>query len=90
MEAEVIANNNIKHSESECFNEFLRHLDRQERASLIKQIAYECGVSRPVVYSWKYMCCRIPAFAKQIIEKCAGHRIFNYTDNDHDKEETIC
>ena len=55
MEAEVIANNNIKHSESECFNEFLRHLDRQERASLIKQSAYECGVSRPVVYSWKYM-----------------------------------
>ena len=73
---EVIANNDIKHRESECFNEYLNRMDRCDRAEFIKYLAHECGVSRPVVYSWKYMCCRIPARAKEVIEKYAGFSIF--------------
>ena len=87
MEAQVIANNNVKHSESEYFNEFLRYMERKERAELIKEIAFRCGVNRTVVYSWKYMCCRIPEVFKPIIESCAGCRIFPRDTDDHEKEE---
>ena len=73
---EVIANNDIKHRESECFNNYLNDLSNKERAEFIKLVAHECMVTRPVVYSWKYMCCRIPEYCKQTIEKCAGKIIF--------------
>lgn len=69
--------NNIKHREAGEFITYLDTLNRKERARFIKWVAHECKVSRPVVYSWCYMCSRIPTKAKEIIEKCAGKRIFN-------------
>lgn len=69
-------NNDIKHREAGEFTDYLNTLSRHERARFIKWVAEECDVTRPVVYSWRYMCSRIPEYAKEIIEKCAGVAIF--------------
>lgn len=76
MEA-VTLNNDIKHREASQLAAYLATLDRRERADFIKWIATEYGVARHTVYSWRYMCCRIPEQAKSIIEKCAGRMIFS-------------
>lgn len=76
MESKVIINNDTKHSESEQFNGYLSTMERTEKAEFIKYLAFTCGVSRPVVYSWKYMCSRIPQRCKEIIERAAGQKIF--------------
>lgn len=70
-------NNDIKYREAGELKCYLGTLNRRERAKFIKWIAHECMVSRPVVYSWCYMCARIPDFAKRIIERCAGTRVFD-------------
>ena len=69
-------NNRIKYDDTSSFVCYLLTLDRGKHAEFIKKVAYRCGVSRSVVYSWKYMCCRIPTYAKEIIEQCAGVQIF--------------
>ena len=76
MERDVKINNDTKHSESEQFNDYLSTMERTEKAEFIKYLAFTCGVSRPVVYSWKYMCSRIPQRCKEIIERAAGQKIF--------------
>ena len=83
-------NNNIKHREAAQLTAYLDTLSRMERARFIKWIAEDCNVSRATVYAWRYMCSRIPDFAKAIIEKCAGQEIFIEDDKDqcHDKKET--
>ena len=77
-------NNDIKHKEAAQLTAYLKTLTRHDRAGFIKWIAEECKVSRPVVYSWRYMCCRSPEFAKEIIEKCAGTVIFTTETDDLD------
>lgn len=69
-------NNKIKYREAAQLTAYLNTLDRRNRANFIKWVAEECDVARPVVYSWRYMCSRIPEYAKAIIEKCAGQMIF--------------
>lgn len=69
-------NNTIKYKEAAELTAYLNTLDRRNRANFIKWVAEECDVTRPVVYSWRYMCSRIPDYAKEIIEKCAGQVIF--------------
>ena len=82
-------NNNIKHREAAQLTAYLNTLDRRNRANFIKWVADECDVTRPVVYSWRYMCARIPEYAKAIIEKCAGREIFTEeTDADNDTTQT--
>ena len=82
-------NNNIKHREAAQLTAYLNTLNRRSRANFIKWVAEECDVTRPVVYSWRYMCARIPEYAKAIIEKCAGQEIFTEeTDADHDSPQT--
>lgn len=82
-------NNNIKHKEAAQLTAYLNTLTRGERARFIKWVAEECKVTRPVVYSWRYMCCRIPEHAKETIEKCAGQEIFtDETDIEYDTTET--
>lgn len=73
-----MTNNNIKHREAAQLTAYLKTLDRRERADFIKSLAYDCGVSRPVVYSWRYMCSRIPDYCKKIIERNAGQSIFTH------------
>lgn len=82
-------NNNIKHREAAQLTAYLNTLDRRNRANFIKWVADECDVTRPVVYSWRYMCARIPEYAKAIIEKCAGREIFiDETDETDDTTQT--
>ena len=82
-------NNNIKHKEAAQLTDYLNTLTRSERAAFIKWVADECKVSRPVVYSWRYMCCGIPETPKEIIEKCAGQEIFtDETAIENDTTET--
>ena len=69
-------NNTIKYKEAAELTAYLNTLDRRNRANFIKWVAEECDVTRPVVYSWRYMCSRIPEYAKKVIEKCAGQVIF--------------
>lgn len=69
-------NNRIKFKDAMQLTDYLNTLNRRHRAEFIKWIAEECKVNRPVVYSWRYMCSRIPKIAKEIIEKCAGRVIF--------------
>lgn len=70
-------NNTIKYKEAAELTAYLDTLGRRDRANFIKWVAEECDVTRPVVYSWRYMCSRIPEYAKAIIEKCAGQVIFS-------------
>lgn len=70
-------NNTIKYKEAAELTAYLNTLDRRNRANFIKWVAKECDVTRPVVYSWRYMCSRIPEYAKEIIEKCAGVPVFD-------------
>lgn len=79
-------NNNIKHREAAQLTAYLNTLNRRNRANFIKWVAEECDVTRPVVYSWRYMCSRIPEYAKTIIEKCAGQMIF--TDETEATDDT--
>ena len=82
-------NNKIKYREAAQLTAYLNTLDRRDRANFIKWVAEECDVARPVVYSWRYMCCRIPEHAKEIIERCAGQEIFtDETDIENDTTET--
>lgn len=82
-------NNNIKHREAAQLTAYLYTLDRRNRANFIKWVAKECDVTRPVVYSWRYMCARIPEYAKAIIEKCAGQVIFtDETDANDESTQT--
>lgn len=82
-------NNRIKYKEAAELTAYLKTLDRHNRAEFIKWVAKECDVTRPVVYSWRYMCSRIPQYAKDIIEKCAGKIIFLAdTDIEDDTTET--
>ena len=74
-------NNTIKFREAGEFTAYLNTLDRRSRADFIKWVAKECDVTRPVVYSWRYMCSRIPDYAKEIIEKFAGVAIFGLETN---------
>lgn len=69
-------NNNQKYEDAAYLTAFLDTLDRKSRADFIKLTAFECNVSRNTVYSWRYMCCRIPDKAKAIIERLAGEAVF--------------
>lgn len=72
-------NNDIKHVEAGKFTAYLNSLTRRERAEFIKYVAAECGVSRSIVYNWRYMCTRIPESAKKVIEKAADFPVFEQT-----------
>lgn len=69
-------NNQQKRIDTERFYGYLETLEQPDRAEFIKWVAFECGVSRPVVYSWCYMCSAIPDYAKEIIERGAGRTLF--------------
>ena len=72
-----MTNNDIKHREAGELRVYLDSLDRRDRAEFIKWVAKECDIARPVFYGWCYMTSRIPEYAKRIIEKCAGKKIFD-------------
>lgn len=83
-----MTNNDIKHTEATRLNEFLDTLTYRERVEFVTCVVKLAGVRRQTFFNWKCMACRIPDYAKEIIEREAGERIFasNPTDN-YDKTE---
>jgi hypothetical protein len=70
--------NEIKIVESRRLNEFLEQIPRSDRKYFIHKVVEACGttVSYKTFNNWRYMSCRIPIFAKRVIEEIAGKQIF--------------
>jgi hypothetical protein len=70
--------NEIKRVEGELLNNFLDSIPRCDRKYFIYKVINKCGY--PVTYktfnNWRYMACRIPIFAKRVIEEVAERQIF--------------
>lgn len=73
----IITNNDIKHREASQLNAFLDTLTYRERVEFVTCVVKVAGVKRQTFFNWKGMACRIPDYAKQIIEKEAGERLFD-------------
>lgn len=78
-------NNNHKYNDALYLTIYLDTLDRKSRAAFIKYVALTCNVSRNTVYSWRYMCCRIPDKAKHIINRLADRNVFPDFKNEADE-----
>lgn len=77
-----MTNNEIKIIEAQLLNDYLATIPSCDRKYFIREVVRQCGngVSAKTFYNWKYMSCRIPVFAKKIIESVAGKEIFIWTD----------
>ena len=69
-------NNDIKHKEATQLNGYLATLTYRERVEFVTCVVKVAGVRRQTFFNWKGMACRIPEYAKNIIETEAGERIF--------------
>lgn len=69
-------NNDIKHREAAQLNAYLGTLSFWERVEFVSAVVKAAGVKRQTFFNWKAMACRIPDFAKEIIEHEAGACIF--------------
>lgn len=77
MKRQTSINNDIKHREATQLNAFLDTLSYKERVEFVTVVSNRAGVRRQTFMNWKGMACRIPEYAKQIIEKEAGERLFD-------------
>lgn len=68
--------NDIKHRDAKelCF--YLDTLTYQQSVEFVNEVVRLTGVNRRTFFNWKYMCCRIPEWAKTAMEKVAGQSIF--------------
>lgn len=80
-------NNEIKHREAKQLNAFLDTLTYRERNEFVTEVVKSAGVRRRTFFNWKYMACRIPEHAKQIIEDEAGVSIFDDTGPDTEQPQ---
>ena len=69
-------NNDIKHSEATQLNAYLDTLAYRQRVEFVSAVVKSAGVKRQTFFNWKAMACRIPEFAKEIIEEVAGKPVF--------------
>lgn len=76
----VNLNNDIKHKEATMLNNYLDTLTYRERVEFVTGVVTAAGVRRQTFFNWKGMACRIPEYAKRIIENEAGARIFSDTN----------
>lgn len=74
--SQTLANNNIKHTEAQQLNAYLDTLTYWERVEFVSCVVKAASVKRQTFFNWKCMACRIPDYAKQIIEDEAGEHIF--------------
>lgn len=68
--------NDIKHRDAKerCF--YLETLTYQQSVEFVNEVVRVTGVNRRTFFNWKYMCRRIPEWAKTAMEKVAGQSIF--------------
>lgn len=69
--------NDIKHRDAKQLCGYLNNLSTQERIEFVTEVVEATGINRRTFFNWKYMCCRIPDWAKSVIERVAGERIFS-------------
>lgn len=65
------------------FVDYLQSLDDDDHCDFILKLAAECGVTREVVYSWKYLSVRIPEEYFDIIDNCIGYPVLAPFKSEH-------
>ncbi|MYM12815.1 hypothetical protein [Muribaculum intestinale] len=68
--------NDVKHRDANLLCAYLNLLSEQQRVEFVTEVVEATGVNRRTFFNWKYMCCRIPDWAKTAMEKVAGQSIF--------------
>lgn len=68
--------NDVKHRDANRLCAYLDLLSDQQRVEFVTEVVEATGVNRRTFFNWKYMCCRIPEWAKTAMEKVAGQSIF--------------
>lgn len=68
--------NDVKHRDANRLCAYLDLLSEQQRVEFVTEVVEATGVNRRTFFNWKYMCCRIPEWAKTAMEKVAGQSIF--------------
>jgi len=68
--------NDVKHRDANRLCAYLDLLSEQQRVEFVTEVVEATGVNRRTFFNWKYMCCRIPDWAKTAMEKVAGQSIF--------------
>ena len=68
--------NDVKHRDANRLCAYLDLLSEQQRVDFVTEVVEATGVNRRTFFNWKYMCCRIPDWAKTAMEKVAGQSIF--------------
>ncbi|WP_286332169.1 hypothetical protein [Duncaniella freteri] len=68
--------NDVKHRDANLLCAYLNLLSEQQRVEFVTEVVEATGVNRRTFFNWKYMCCRIPYWAKTAMEKVAGQSIF--------------
>ena len=68
--------NDVKHRDANLLCAYLNLLSEQQRVEFVTDVVEATGVNRRTFFNWKYMCCRIPDWAKTAMEKVAGQSIF--------------
>lgn len=68
--------NDVKHRDANRLCAYLDLLSEQQRVDFVTEVVEATGVNRRTFFNWKYMCCRIPEWAKTAMEKVAGQSIF--------------
>ncbi len=74
-------NNDIKHRDAKLLCGYLDTLSYRESVEFVDAVVQAACINRRTFFNWKYMCCRIPSSAKEIIEDVAGRTIFSPTIN---------
>lgn len=68
--------NDVKHRDTNLLCAYLNLLSERQRIEFVTEVVEATGVNRRTFFNWKYMCCRIPEWAKTAMEKVAGQSIF--------------
>lgn len=68
--------NDVKHRDANLLCAYLNLLSEQQRVEFVTEVVEATGVNRRTFFNWKYMCCRIPEWAKTAMETVAGQSIF--------------
>ena len=74
--------NDIKHRDAKLLCSYLNTLSYRESVEFVDEVVNTTGVNRRTFFNWKYMCCRIPSWAKDAMESIAGRSIFSNSNDD--------
>lgn len=68
--------NDVKHRDANRLCAYLNLLSERQQIEFVTKVVEITGVHRRTFFNWKYMCCRIPEWAKTAMELVAGQSIF--------------